>query len=192
LAVPALVHFPIAFLLGGVLLGLYAWWRARAALDRVATGLLIAGVALGLVTGLAGLLAMFTMPDTHTEQAHDLMLWHLGLQLAAVVLFALVAWLGWRAWQTGPTVGVRLLGWVAAVVLVVGSGVGGYLVYHGGAGIEPAGPRRLTERAQKPFPKPGPPREPRGPARRLPRTTGSCSASWPPGPTAGTARPSPG
>ena len=133
---PALVHFPIALLLSGVLLGLYAWWRGRPALDRVATGLLIAGVVGGLVTALAGLLAMFTLPAI-TPESGDLMLWHLGLQLVAVVLFALVAWLGWRAWQTGPAVGVRVLGWVAAALLLVGSGIGGYIVYHGGAGVEP-------------------------------------------------------
>jgi len=133
---PALVHFPIALLLSGVVLGLYAWWRGRPGLARVATGLLIAGVMGGLVTGLAGVLAMFTLPAI-TPESGDLMLWHLGLQLAAVVLFAVVAWLGWRAWQTGPAVGVRLLGWVAAALLVVGSGIGGYIVYHGGAGVEP-------------------------------------------------------
>jgi uncharacterized membrane protein len=131
---PALVHFPIAFLLGGVVLDLYAWAAGRPDLARIATGLLIAGVLVGLVTGAAGVLALYTMPDTHTEQAHDLMYWHLGLQLGAVVLFAVSAWLRWRS---GAGVGARLLGWVAAAVLVVGSWLGGYIVYHGAAGIDP-------------------------------------------------------
>ena len=133
---PALVHFPIAFLLGGVLLGLFAWWRGRVGLEQVATGLIIAGVLLGLVTGLAGFLAYYTLPEAHTEQAHDLMLWHLGIQLAAIALFAVCAWLRWRSWSAPPAVGTRLLGWVGALVLIFGSALGGYVVYHGGAGIE--------------------------------------------------------
>ena len=44
---PALVHFPIAFLIGAVLLDLYAWRRGEPAPARVATGLLLAGVATG-------------------------------------------------------------------------------------------------------------------------------------------------
>jgi uncharacterized membrane protein len=133
---PILVHFPIAFLIGGVLLGLYAGWRRRVVLDQVATGLLIAGVVLGLLTGLAGFLAFFTVP-AHTEEAHTLMYWHLGLQVVALLLFAGAAWLRWRAWTVPPGLGTRLLAWVATVVLVVGSGVGGYIVYHGAAGVEP-------------------------------------------------------
>jgi uncharacterized membrane protein len=66
---PMLVHFPIAFLIGGVLLDLYAWARGSAALMHVATELLIAGVLTGLVTAAAGWLALETVP-AHTEQAH--------------------------------------------------------------------------------------------------------------------------
>ncbi len=36
---PILNHFPIAFLLGGLALELYAGWRGRQALLQVATGL---------------------------------------------------------------------------------------------------------------------------------------------------------
>ncbi|HJT77215.1 MAG TPA: DUF2231 domain-containing protein [Gemmataceae bacterium] len=133
---PMLVHFPLAFLLGGVVLGLYAGWRGRQALEQVATGLLVAGVLSGVVAALTGLLALYTIPESHTEAAHGLMYWHLGLQLASLLLFAVAAWLRWRAWQSPPSLVARAAGWVAAVVLVVGSGVGGYLVYHGGAGIE--------------------------------------------------------
>lgn len=133
---PVLIHFPIAFLLGGVVLGLYAWARGRLDLERLATGLFIAGVLTGILTALAGLLAMYTAPD-NTETAERLMSIHLWVQVAALALFSLAAWLRWRAWDTGPGVGTRILGWVAAVVLIAGSAIGGYMVYHAGAGVEP-------------------------------------------------------
>ena len=133
---PALVHFPIAFLLGGVVLDLYAWASGRIALEQTATGLLIAGVVAGLIAGLTGLLAFLTMPMTHTQQAHDLIYWHLGIQLGAVVLFAVCAWLRWRSWSIAPGAETRLIGWIGAIVLLVGSWLGGFIVYHGGAGID--------------------------------------------------------
>lgn len=133
---PALNHFPIAFLVGGVALDLYAWWRGRPNLNQVATGLLIAGLLTGVLTALAGLLAFFTVPG-HTEEAHRLMYWHMGIQAAALLLFAWPAWQRWRDWSATPTPAGRFVACLATVVLLVGSGVGGYLVYHGGAGVKP-------------------------------------------------------
>ena len=46
---PALVHFPIALLLCGVALDLYAWWRRRLNLASIATGLVLAGVLTGVL-----------------------------------------------------------------------------------------------------------------------------------------------
>jgi uncharacterized membrane protein len=131
---PVLIHFPIAFLIGGVLLDLWALRRPGFGWARTATGLLATGVVTGLITALAGLLAFFTLPDTHTEGAHGGMYWHLGLQAASLLLFAWVCWDRWGA--EAPSVGVRALGWVAALLLIAGSAVGGWTVYHGGAGIE--------------------------------------------------------
>ena len=132
---PTLVHFPIAFLLGAVVLDIYAWLRGRPP-ARVVRGLLLVGVLTGLLTAAAGLLAFFTLPGTHTEQAHDLMYWHLGVQAAALVLFA-IAWGFWRnADGTSPPAGARLVALLGADLLLVGSALGGYIVYHGGAGIE--------------------------------------------------------
>ncbi|MCI0464156.1 MAG: hypothetical protein L0Z62_45055 [Gemmataceae bacterium] len=133
---PALNHLPIAFLLGGVALDLYAWWRERPTLAQVSTGLLIAGVLTGLLTALAGLLAFFTVP-AHTEEAHRLMYWHLGIQAAALLLFAWPAWERWRTWAAPPALVGRFVTCLAAVLLLIGSGIGGYIVYHGGAGIDP-------------------------------------------------------
>lgn len=133
---PALNHLPIALLLAGVALDLYAWWRGRPDSAQVATGLLVAGVLTGALTALAGLLAFFTVPG-HTEEAHRLMYWHLGIQAAALLLFAWPAWQRRRNWAAPPTRAGRLVACLAAVLLLVGSGVGGYLVYHGGAGVDP-------------------------------------------------------
>jgi uncharacterized membrane protein len=88
---PALSHFPIAFLVGGVVLDLYAWWRGQPSLAQVATGLLIARILSGVLTVLAGLLAFFTVPG-HTEEAHRLMFWHMGIQAAALLLFVMPVW----------------------------------------------------------------------------------------------------
>jgi uncharacterized membrane protein len=134
---PMLVHFPIAFLLGGVALDLYAGRRPeRLGLVRTATGLLVAGVLTGVAAALAGVWAFFVVP-AHTDEAHRLMYWHLGVQLAALVLFGYVAWVRWRDRAGAPTRAARVAGWVGALALTVGSGIGGYIVYHGGAGVEP-------------------------------------------------------
>jgi len=42
----------------------------------------------------------------------------------------------WRRGDLPLRIGTRALAWVAAVVLIVGSALDGYLVYHGGAGID--------------------------------------------------------
>jgi uncharacterized membrane protein len=133
---PALVHFPIAFFFGGVLLGLYAW-RRREDLARIATGLLLAGVVTGALTALAGVLAFYTVPSSHTEEAHRLILWHIGLAVTQFVLFTVAAIVRWRRQPATPSSLTRMLGLIAAVILLAASALGGRTVYHGGMGIEP-------------------------------------------------------
>lgn len=91
---PATVHFPIGLLLAGVALDLYAWWRGRQELVGVDQGLLVAGVLMGAVAALSGLLAFYALPPTHTEEAHTIMYWHLGLQVASLAVFAQWSWFG--------------------------------------------------------------------------------------------------
>lgn len=132
---PATVHFPIAFLIGAAALDLYAWWKGRADLARIATGLTAAGVATGVVAAATGLLAFFTVP-AHTPEAHRLMYWHLGVVAAAVTVFAGVAVA--RRRNEPPAAWARIVGLFGAVVLLVGAYLGGSLVYRGGAGVDPA------------------------------------------------------
>ena len=133
---PVLIHFPIAFLLGAVIVSAYASARGRLGLQKVATGLFMAGVGTGLLAGAAGLLAFFTLPESHTEAAHRLMYWHLGFMVGSLLLFVAVAWIRWRNAEAPPGAGTQLLMWLAAVIFVVGAAFGGYIVYHGGTGIE--------------------------------------------------------
>jgi len=134
---PSLVHFPIAFLLGAVLLDLYAWWRGAPGWDRVATGLLLAGVATAALAAAAGVLAFFTGPASFTEEAGRLIWWHIGAAVTQFVLFAIVAFVRWRRQPAPPPTWARIIGLVAALVLVFAGYEGGYIVYHGASGIEP-------------------------------------------------------
>jgi len=116
-------------------LDLCAGWRHQENLTRAATAMILTGILTGLLTGVAGFLAFLTV-TAHTEKAHDLMYWHLAIQLASILIFAIVVW---RRWQTvGPPTGTtRLFGVFASVLLLVGSYIGGTIVYQGGAGVNP-------------------------------------------------------
>src|SRR5207248_3068945 len=131
---PALVHFPIAFLYGGIVLDLYALARGRPELVTTATGILKAGVILGSLTAAAVILAFFTVPGMHAEWAHKAVLWHLGLAATGLVLMT-IAVVG----RTSPTpsAAARTLGIVAVLVIGAASWLGGTVVYHAGMGVDP-------------------------------------------------------
>lgn len=134
---PALVHFPIALLLSGVVLDLYGWRTKREDLSRVAYGLLVAGVIMGLVTALSGVLAYYTVP-AHTEAAHERMTWHIWIQSIAMGVFGLMCLLRWKRRKSLVAPRALFLGVSAAVLLIVGSYLGAWIVYRGGAGVDPA------------------------------------------------------
>jgi uncharacterized membrane protein len=133
---PVLIHFPIAFLLGGMLVDLIARIRPRESLTRVASGLLLAGVLSGIAAAFAGVVSYYTVP-AHTEAAHGQMDAHLILASAALALFALVTFARWRR-RTQPASAMALSGGLVATALLVGAAfLGGKVVYQGGAGVDP-------------------------------------------------------
>src|SRR5262249_38759918 len=101
-----------------------------------ATVLFLAGIVTGLLAGAAGLVAFFTVPDTHTELAHQFMYWHLGFMVVSLLIFSALTGGGWRKWQTLPGARSRFFLWLGTLLLVVGAAFGGHIVYHGGTGIE--------------------------------------------------------
>lgn len=134
---PALVHFPIAFLFGAIVVDLYAWSRVRSGLERVVLGLLISGVSTGVLAALAGVLAYFTLP-THTSAAHEMMSRHIWLQTTSISLFLGATLIRWRSGNMSSVLLARGIGLVAGAILLWGSSVGGEMVYRGGTGIDPA------------------------------------------------------
>src|SRR5262245_51097883 len=129
---PATVHFPVALLLSGMALDLYAWWRDRPNLLRPVAGLLVAGTITGVVAALTGLLAFVTVP-AHTLEAHRPMYWHLGVAVAALAVFTWPAWMRWRAGINPPAPALRLAGILGAALILAAAAIGGHIVYRGGA-----------------------------------------------------------
>lgn len=134
---PMSVHFPIAFLLAAVALDLVATRWQLEGVTRASTGLLIAGVAFGWLAAGAGLLAYFTVP-AHTEQAHTLMYWHLSLAIAMLSLFTWLGAVRLRGRKSAPTRWDLAISVFAAVLLLATGGLGGWIVYRGGAGVDPS------------------------------------------------------
>ncbi len=132
---PAIIHFPIAFLIGGVVLDLFGYRREPVV--RAATYLILAGIAAAVVAIATGFLAFYTVPKDHTQHAHDWIMYHLYCNLAAAVLFVIVGIARWRRPAVVAPV-VRALGVVAVLVFGVGAYIGGDVVYHGGMGVDEA------------------------------------------------------
>jgi uncharacterized membrane protein len=133
---PTLVHFPIAFLLGGVALLLWDVRRPDEAVRRAATGLLLAGTSFGWLAAAAGGLAYFTVP-AHTEEGHYLMYWHLAVGIAMLAAFT---WLtvARRRRRTQRTTMAQGAAAVFAALLLTATGyLGGMIVYRHGAGVHP-------------------------------------------------------
>ncbi len=131
---PASVHFPIAFLIGGVVLDLFG--QSSEAALATATYLLITGLATGVIAAGAGVIAYYTVPGNHTAAAHHRVYWHIWTVVVSVVLFTVVCLVRWQHPSVVSPL-IRGLGIVAMVILALGAYIGGDLVYHGGLGIDP-------------------------------------------------------
>ncbi len=130
---PSLVHFPLAFLLGGVALDFVARRNQNPILPRAAGGLFLAGLVLLYLSAGTGLLAFYTAP--HNEEAHRLMYWHAGIALASAGLFTWIGILRWRARREPARRWNLSLEVAASALILVAAYVGGHLVYHLGTGV---------------------------------------------------------
>jgi predicted CXXCH cytochrome family protein len=130
---PALVHFPVALLLSGVLLDGYALWRKREGLVRGAFLLQLWGVGAGWVASLAGLLAWSAAPRVY--ELNPLMVTHPLLACGSLVAFTLLVGLRWRSSATMASAVKQACGAGAALLVLLTAYTGGHLVYRGATGI---------------------------------------------------------
>lgn len=133
---PVLVHFPIAFLLGGVAILLWARVRPNDSTNRLAAGMLLAGVITGWVAAAAGGLAYYTVP-AHTEFGHTLMFWHLGIAIGMLVLFSVLTVWRWRTRGSNANASQVVVAVVGLLMVTVTGHLGGTIVLRNGAGVDP-------------------------------------------------------
>ena len=80
-------------------------------------------------------MAFLTVP-AHTEAAHTLMYWHLAAALTTLALSTALAVVCWR--RAEPAAPTTLAAELTAALLSFTGYLGGVIVYHTGAGVDPA------------------------------------------------------
>ena len=132
---PALVHFPIALLLVGLVIDFVGKWRPREFLSRSAAGLYVVGVAGGLLAAVSGIAAVFTAPRLADPGP---MVWqHPVAAVSSIVLFAVVAIFRWSRRLQPSSVPLLAVAATAAVLLLTAGWLGHDLVYSHGFGVTP-------------------------------------------------------
>lgn len=134
---PLIVHFPIAFLSGFLLLEVIGLAFRSAAVRQVASGMLYLGALGAVAAAAAGLIAEDSVP--HGEAVHDILEWHerAGLTVAGLAVILAV----WRALARARFSSMAqalhlFLAGIVAVCLFLGADLGGLMVYQYGVGVK--------------------------------------------------------
>lgn len=164
----ALVHYPLALLVGGVLIELFSFMWRRHAFRAAGRWMIFLGALSGIPTCLSGIYALHDVANP----AHDALTWsqvvaenalneaqwhmltdHLIQQSVAIglALLAVITWIGssdgWRARLHLPLLGLLL---VSVGLTLAGAWHGGELVYRHGTGVVHAGAAPPTDPATHP------------------------------------------
>jgi nitrite reductase/ring-hydroxylating ferredoxin subunit/uncharacterized membrane protein len=140
---PMLVHFPIAFWTGAVVLDAVAWATGSAWWWTIGGYLAIAGIGGAILAAVPGLIDYLSrVPPKSSAKVRATQ--HMAVMLAVVTLFT-AAWLT-RAPIPAPQLPVLAIEVVALALLLVGGYLGGTLVVRNLIGVDPrqanAGPWR--------------------------------------------------
>lgn len=134
---PLILHFPIAFLFGFILVEIYGLIFSNTGARQWASGLLYLGAIGAVVTVISGLAAAEMVP--HGALVHDIMEWH---ERAGITVATLTVALGiWRRWGGIPgsamakalSMAITLL---IGTLLFLGADMGGMMVYQHGVAVK--------------------------------------------------------
>ncbi len=131
---PALVHFPIAFLVGGLALDAAALLRRRESWLRPAAGLLVWGVVTGWAAAVAGIVAWFSAP--HQPDMHAFLTWHPIVAALSMIVFTGLAAHRWRRRTAFARPSAEGVGALALLLILIAGYLGSHLVYRGGTGVD--------------------------------------------------------
>ena len=134
---PLVLHFPIAFLFGFILVEVYGLIFNNTGARRWASGLLYLGAIGAVVTVISGLVAAEMV--SHGAQVHDIMEWHerAGITVATLAV-ALSIWRRWggipgSAMAKALSMAITLL---IGTLLFLGADMGGMMVYQHGVAVK--------------------------------------------------------
>lgn len=134
---PMLVHFPIAFLNGFLLMEVLGFISKKDEFRTAARWMLYLGTLGALVAVAAGLRAEATLP--HNEAIHEILLRHRGFGITVLVLSVVLS--VWRLFRESrfkapERVGHMILAAAVLGVMAFGADMGGLMVYKHGAGVK--------------------------------------------------------
>lgn len=134
---PLLLHFPIAFLFGFILIEAVGITFRKPGLRQVASSLLYLGAICSLATVASGLYASATV--VHSHSVHDIMEWHerAGITVSAIAIgMALWRKFGGIPRSTMAEALSLMLSLIMGGVLFLGADMGGMMVYKHGVAVQ--------------------------------------------------------
>jgi len=131
-----LIHFPTALLPMDLILSYLFYRTGNDSFGAAAFYCLIAGVAIGLVSGITGLIDLVGIKD-RTAMAAALV--HGGINLTVILLFCVFAYRGWKQYPVldGPSLTTIIVKLAGVVFMFVGNFLGGRLIFKHHIAIEP-------------------------------------------------------
>lgn len=131
-----LIHFPTALLPMDLVLSYLFYRTGNESFGPAAFYCLIAGVGLGLLSGITGLIDLVTIKDKTAMGAAFI---HGGINLTAILVFSVFAYKSWNLYPQiqPPTITVLIVKLLTIIFIFVGNYLGGRLIFKRHIAIEP-------------------------------------------------------
>lgn len=131
-----LIHFPTALLPMDLVLSYLFYRTGNESYGSAAFYCLIAGVSLGILSGITGFIDLVMIKDRNAMAAA---LIHGGINLTAILVFSVFAYKSWNLYPQVqlPTLTVLVVKLVTVIFIFVGNYLGGRLIFKHHIAIEP-------------------------------------------------------